>query len=105
MYLDLFDVILDPLDGVSVDVVANVNLMLSAHLCPDNCRETNTNPHLHSLYLKCVVMLKLNRIWRLSACDLSPAQGLACRGSAATHCCGLDLTTLHVPGAGKTEAT
>lgn len=28
-HLDLFDVILDPFDGVSIDVIANVNLMLS----------------------------------------------------------------------------
>lgn len=28
-YLDLFDLILDPLDGVSVDVVADLNLLLS----------------------------------------------------------------------------
>lgn len=35
-HLHLFDVILDPLDGVSIDVIANVNLLPPDHLCPDN---------------------------------------------------------------------
>lgn len=38
-YLDLVDVILDLFDGVAIDVVANVNLLASNHLRPDNCKE------------------------------------------------------------------
>lgn len=35
-YLDLFDLILDPLDRVPVDVVPSVHLSFSHHLCSDH---------------------------------------------------------------------
>lgn len=51
-YLDLLDVILDVFDGVAVDVIANVNLLASNHLCPDNCKEKKTT-HIN---IECIWM-------------------------------------------------
>lgn len=36
MYLELFNVVLDLCDWVSIDVVANFNLLSSYYFCPDN---------------------------------------------------------------------
>ena len=46
-YLDLFDVVLDVFNGVSVDVIADVNLMLADQLRPDNCKQTTSQPPLY----------------------------------------------------------
>lgn len=36
-HLDLLDVILDPFDGVSVEIVPRIDLLLSDHFCSDHC--------------------------------------------------------------------
>lgn len=41
-YLNLFNVILDPFDGVSVDVIASVDLLPSDQFCSDNLQKKNT---------------------------------------------------------------
>lgn len=41
-HLDLLDIVLDPLDGVSVDVVPRMHLFLSDHLCSDHCKRGKT---------------------------------------------------------------
>lgn len=68
-YLELFDVILDLFDRVSVDVIANINLLLSNHLCLDNWKREK-QPTLTSNVFEekqsktdVNVMLKIYWIW------------------------------------------
>lgn len=37
-HLDLLDIILDPFDGVPVDIVPRIDLLLSDHFCSDHCK-------------------------------------------------------------------
>lgn len=69
MYLDLFDVILDLFDRVSIDVVANVNFVLSNYLRPDNWKKTQQPTFMSTVFeggvskWNAIVMLILSYIW------------------------------------------
>lgn len=78
MYLELFDVILDLCDWVSIDVVPNFNLLFSYYFCPDNCKDTKTtHVYTHTVVegnIEHYCHVKSEVDLGLSVAHLSPAQ-------------------------------
>lgn len=89
--LHLLDAELDLLDGVTVDVVADVHLLPLHQLGPDNCKDTMTKTPLRSIWGKANPPSSVSG--RSAACVWHAGLG-----------CGLDARSTPVPGAASVSS-